>query len=247
MEYRSMTKLFYIFFLFPVLPLFANLESFPEIIDYGNFSSIDKGYYADFEEEAWKLGYYAFNYAPEITPFFALIKKNYSIDTVVETGTFLGGTTVLFSLLFENVITIEINDNYFQNAKEKLKSYSNVYCLQGSSEKVFHAILPNLKDRPILFYLDAHWKENWPLLEELKEISKTHKDNCIVVIDDFKVPNRNDIVYDVYDGIKECSLEYIKHELDQVFSSYQIHYLIPRSKNSKAKFVAIPKVWVKKN
>lgn len=220
------------------------MPQLPQVIDFSKLPTIDQGYYNVCDSNAWNLGYYAFNYAPELAPFFAMLKKEYNIDTVVETGTFRGGTTVLFSLLFDNVHTIEIQDATYQVSKENLKQFSNVYCHLGSSEKVLKTILPNLKNQRILFYLDAHWQSHWPLLEELKEISKTHKDNCIIVIDDFKVPGRPDVPYDYY-GNNECSLKYIKDQIAQVFTAHTFHLVIPKSVNSRAKFVGIPKQWKK--
>jgi hypothetical protein len=102
--------------------------------------------------------------------------------------------------------------------------------------------LPHLKDRRLLFYLDAHWYEYWPLLDEIKIISKSHKDQCILVVDDCQVPGRSDIDYDEYKGIP-CSYEYVKEALDDCFTKYDYHYLIPRDPNRRAKLVAIPKNW----
>ncbi len=184
----------------------------------------------------------AFNSAPELSPFFNFLKKKYHIDTAIETGTFKGSTTTLFARLFDHVHTIEISAPAYQTAKETLKPYENIHCHLGSSEKVLSEILPSVKGKPVLFYLDAHWEEHWPLRQELEEISKTHRDNCIIVVDDIKVPGKKRIPYDKY-GENECSHEYIKTELDKVFSEYTFHYIIPKSVNSRAKFVAIPKKW----
>jgi hypothetical protein len=113
----------------------------------------------------------------------------------------------------------------------------------GDSVSILHSLLPKLIGKPVLFYLDAHGNGAWPLLGEIAEIGKTHKDNCIIVIDDFKVPGRDDIPYDYYKG-NECSYEYIKNQLDEVFTEYAFTYLIPKRLSSRAKFVALPKKWL---
>lgn len=240
-------KTFLSFLLLQSVALYsAQKETLPNI-NYGTLPSVDNGFYSSFNLDVWLLGGYAFNFAPELTTYFALLKRNYKIDTVVETGTFKGGTTVLFSCLFNQVHTIEIEPNTYNNAKKLLSPYSNVQCHFGSSEVVLDNLLPGLKQKPILLYLDAHWNEHWPLLNELEAISKTHKDNCIIVIDDFKVPNRPDIPYDHY-GIHECSYEYIKEALDKVYSSYRLQYVIPRNINSRAKLAIFPASWpIKRN
>ena len=122
------------------------------------------------------LGTYAFNYAPELIPFFALLKRDHNIEVVVETGTFIGGTTVAFSLLFNQVHTIEIVESTFTNSQANLRAFPNVKCHLGSFEIVLKELLPTLQDQRVLFYLDAHWEQHWPLLQELEEISRTHKD-----------------------------------------------------------------------
>lgn len=221
-------------------------QEFPTVIDYEYLPSIEQGYYANFNQYLWQMGGYAFNYAPEITPYFALLKQKYNIDAVVETGTYQGGTTVVFSYLFDEVHTIEIEPNNYNASKERLSPYANVNCHFGSSSEVLKELLPLLKGKRVLFYLDAHWQQYWPLLDELKEISKTHKDQCIIVVDDFKVPGRSDIPYDAY-GSLECSFDYIKNQLKSNFSSYTPHYIIPKSPNCRAKFVAIPQNWANKN
>ena len=186
----------------------------------------------------------AFNHAPELSSFFNYLKAKYHIDTAIETGTYQGSTTALFGRLFDEVHTIEIAEDTYNATKDALKSYANIHCHLGSSEKVLKELLPTVKGKPVLFYLDAHWLDHWPLLEELQEIAKTHKDNCIVVIDDIKVPGKKKFPFDAY-GNHECSHEYVKENLGEVFTDYTFHYILPKSVHSRAKFVAIPKKWQK--
>jgi hypothetical protein len=170
--------------------------------------------------------------------------KQHSLDAAVETGAFRGSTTIVFSSLFDHVYTIEIQEDTHRDVKERLKPFQNVECLCGSSDKVLKDTLPKLKGQRVLFYLDAHWNEHWPLLEELNEISQTHKDNCIIVIDDFKVPGRSDIPYDAY-GPAECSIDYVRDHLNKVYTSYTAYYLVPYQTTSRAKLVCVPNTWSK--
>ena len=184
----------------------------------------------------------AFNEAPEMGLYLAGLAERFDVDTAFETGTSWGFTTIFLAHHFARVFTVEISKDTFPFSIRNLQPYSNVECHLGSSEKVLHQVLPTLAGKPVLFYLDAHWNEHWPLLEELKEISETHKNNCIIVIDDIKVPGRPDIPYDAY-GKDECSYEYIHKELSQVFTEYTCFYLIPKKVPSRSKFVAYPKSW----
>ena len=212
-------------------------EDLPRMVDFSELRPC-----CDFKSTTWKTGQLAFNCAPEVGTFLTYLKKAYQIDTAVETGTFMGNTTVFLSILFDDVYTIEIVEKTYTETASNLKDFSNVQCFLGSSDAVLVNLLPKLEGQRTLFYLDAHWEDHWPLRQELVEISKTHHDNCVIVIDDFKVPGREDIPYDKYKQ-KECSVEYIKNELKLVFSDCEIHYIIPSNPMCRAKFVAWPKNW----
>ena len=196
------------------------------------------------DTQKYGAGRSEFNNAPEIGVFIDSLARDFGIDIAVETGTCLGGTTRFVSSCFKDVHTAEVSNEYFEGAKSNLKDCANVHCHLGSSDRVLKEILPSLKEKRVVFYLDAHWNQYWPLLDELEEIGKTHRDNCIIVIDDFKVPGRGDIEYDRYDP-HECCYRYIKKKLDHVFSGYDYYYVIPKNIASRAKFVAIPKKWPK--
>ncbi len=227
------------FLLLGASSVFSYPTEIPEFIDFGG------EYEAAFYDKAFhtKNTYSCpFNGAIEMATFFEYIQDVYQINTVVETGTFKANTTQFFGELFDTVHTIEVTKDFYDESQEKLARFDNVFCHFGSSPEVLSKILPSLKDERVVFYLDAHWYEDWPLWNELREISKTHKDNCIIVIDDFKVPGRADIPYDSSSSA-ECSYEYVKNQLKKVFTGYTIHYLLPKNPISRAKFVAIPKKW----
>jgi hypothetical protein len=238
-------KMIFCFLFCSHLSIFSDDIALSRIID---LSKLTPSYnaYDDLDQEAYLLGFYAFNTAPDLASVFMYFKKKYNIDVGIETGTFYGSTTACLSLIFDQVHTIEISNYQYNAAKRRLQNLQNVECHLGSSEHVLQQILPTLIDNRIIFYLDAHWNAYWPLLDELETISKTHKDNCIIVIDDFKVPGRNDIAYDAL-GSDECSYEYIKEKLSKVYSGYTYHYLIPKNSFCRAKFIAIPNKWQNNN
>ena len=187
---------------------------------------------------------FAFNTAPEIGAFIEHLAREFSIDTVIETGTFKGCSIAFFSMICKEVHTIEVVEEIYQETKTALQDRSNITFHFGSSDLVMKELLPKLKSKPVLFYLDAHWYDKWPLLQELEEISQTHHDNCMIVIDDFKVPGRKDISYDKYKK-DECSINYMYGKLQKVFSDHVIHFVIPNKLEPRAKFVAYPKRWAK--
>jgi hypothetical protein len=122
--------------------------------------------------------------------FEKLIKK-FKINNIVETGTFMGDTTKEFSKMAENVYTIESNKKFYLRAKKNLIHCTNVRSFLGDSPIILNRILSILRGNT-LFFLDAHWGNHWPILDELKIISKfPHLKNSIIVIHDFYVPGKN--------------------------------------------------------
>lgn len=244
-----MFKVFSILAMLCSTQLFSKPGKFPQFIDFGDLKLQDSYYFDPSQSWTWKLGYTAykegltaFNEAPEIGAFIIALESDYRIDAVVETGTYRGATTQFFAKYFKEVHSVEVSESFYSSAEAIFSSKPHVHCHLGSSETVLKKILPALQSKRILFYLDAHWYSYLPLLEELEEICKTHKDNCIIVIDDFKVPGRSDLVYEKNDHV-ECSYDFIKTKLNEIFTEYTVHYLIPKNPKSNAKFVAIPSKW----
>ena len=101
-----------------------------------------------------------------------LINTDYKI--AIESGTLAGHGASLLSEYFEKVYTIEIDENLFNIAKERLKNNKKVICLHGDSKIVLPKLLDdddiNIQNENIVFWLDAHWsgdssvdweKSNW--------------------------------------------------------------------------------------
>jgi hypothetical protein len=62
------------------------------------------------------------------------ILLTYQVDEIIETGTFNGlGSTSIFAKTGKKVISIESCLNHYQQAKENLKNYPNVFLNYGSS------------------------------------------------------------------------------------------------------------------
>lgn len=216
--------------------IFLISSEIPQFFDFGQLFVSSSHWSNDISYSA------PFNNCPEIGIFIVYLKKRYNINTAIETGTYKGHTSMFLSYLFNSVHTTEINQSEYNDTYKILKNCSNITCHLGSSDKVFQHLLPSLKGERLFFYLDAHWNDFWPLLDEIREIGKTHFNNCIIMIDDFKVPNRPDIEFDKY-GNHECSMEYIQNELNKVYSSYSYHFLIPFNKERRAKLLIIPTNW----
>lgn len=207
-----------------------------------DFEQIKSQFRKHRNDKSWFFGHEAFNHSPELIPFFTLLQKEYNIPVAIETGTYQGNTTVYLARTFNKVYTVELFEAQYNSVKDKLAVFPNVQCYLGDSAQMLNNVLPYLQGQRIFFYLDAHGQSDWPLLGELDAISATHKDNCIVVIDDFKVPGRPDIPYDSYNN-EDCSYEYVRGGLSKIFTEYECCIVIPKVKGWRAKFVAFPKKW----
>lgn len=126
------------------------------------------------------------------------VLSSHSLDHAVwvETGTYLGDTTLSVSKIAKNVISIEPQIELSNFAKKRLKRHKNVKVLNSTSEESIAGILDNLSG-PACFWLDGHYSGDVtykgpdisPILQELAAISTyANKDNPVVVfIDDFRL------------------------------------------------------------
>ena len=103
------------------------------------------------------------------------LKEIFEIDSFVETGTYLGDTTLNAVQIFNEVYTIELSPRLYLDASERLRNWNNVVVHFGSSDQVFRKLLPSIHSRT-LFYLDGHYSghvtakvsSDTPILKELK-------------------------------------------------------------------------------
>lgn len=143
-----------------------------------------------------------------------------SFDAIYETGTFRGVTTAWFANNFEGPIySCEAVRLYFLQAKQNLASFSNVRLTLEDSREFLEKALRQLDiDGNGFIYLDAHWQEDLPLVEEIKVILQSNR-KVVIAIDDFKVPN-DDYAYDDYGPDKVISLDMLGFLNDPNFIFY---------------------------
>ncbi len=121
------------------------------------------------------------------------LQKQYNINIFVETGTYMGGTSVWASDHFKKVITIENSRSIFEKTSNRYKNVENIDFLYGNSKEHLKNIVLSL-DEVAIFWLDAHWSggetyginDECPLIEEIKIINNT-KLNHIILIDDARL------------------------------------------------------------
>ena len=118
---------------------------------------------------------------------------------VVETGTFRGISTEWLAAHCDAPIwSCEVEEIYLLQARRRLAGVKNVILERSDSRSFLRRIVSLLgSDRPSFFYLDAHWKEDLPLREEIGIIFAAQP-RAVVMIDDFRIPEDPGYAWDDY-------------------------------------------------
>jgi len=155
--------------------------------------------------------------------FFDLINQ-FPVKAIIETGTYRGTTTTLFATTPLPVYSVETHPRFYAYSKMRFRHQRNKVHLYNNDSRAFLTMLskdPVVPKEAVFFYLDAHWKDDLPLREEL-EIIFTYWQRPIVMIDDFQVPD-SDYNFDDYGPGKTLNLDY----LQPVITAYNISVFFP--------------------
>jgi len=165
-------------------------------------------------------------------------KQNFGINTLVETGTFLGDTVEFFKSRFKNVISIELADKLAADAKKRFENDSNVTIIHGDSGEILKDIVAENNGR-VLFWLDGHYsseffmgdvfvstakgKKNTPVQEELQLIMGSDIDHVVMIDDARLFTGQNDYptIKQVKQLVKSCKANY------RVTVNNDIIYILP--------------------
>jgi hypothetical protein len=120
--------------------------------------------------------------------------KKLRLETVVETGTYLGDFVAYMAGSAKNVYSIEISNPLFNAAKKRFQRSPGIHLELGDSAIILPRILA-IVDAPSLFWLDAHFsggitlgdENKSPIMDELRiilEHSIRHGFDHLVMIDD---------------------------------------------------------------
>ena len=117
----------------------------------------------------------------------------------IETGTYLGNTTQMLSLMSRKVISIEPEARLFKAAELRFSRDSKIQLVHGASEDELGKILTGLDDsdlKSVCFWLDGHFSagetfqgaEDTPIRKELGFIAQHMNkfDDFLIFIDDFR-------------------------------------------------------------
>ena len=134
--------------------------------------------------------------SPQHIKLEILISNSIPNATWVETGTYLGDTTVVLANNARAVITIEPSERQYELVSKRLRHLKNVKIVNSTSEECIHEILDDLIG-PTCFWLDGHYSGghtfrgslDTPIVAELTSISKYLERNrqVVIFIDDFRL------------------------------------------------------------
>jgi hypothetical protein len=118
-------------------------------------------------------------------------QKKYNYTTLVETGTYLGEMVEAVKKKFDKIISIELGEDLYNNAKNKFKNDKNITIIKGDSGNVLPTVMSKIND-PAIFWLDGHYsagitakgEKECPIFEELNAIFQSKQLNHILLIDD---------------------------------------------------------------
>jgi hypothetical protein len=113
------------------------------------------------------------------------------LDTLVETGTYLGGTIAALRHRFARIYSIELDDALYERARARFARAPNVTLLHGDSADVLPALLSRLRG-PALFWLDGHYSgpgtakghRETPIVEEILAILAHPVPGHVILVDD---------------------------------------------------------------
>ncbi len=144
---------------------------------------------------------------------FTELIRHIDFTAIVETGTFRGTTTEFMQKASGlPVHTVEKNPRTHGYAGWRFRRNPKIVTRCGDSRSFLKSLFrePLFCRKPVFFYLDAHWDDDLPLLEEI-ELIMAHCPRGVVMIDDFKVPGDEGYGYDAYGKGKTVDLKYIAH------------------------------------
>ena len=147
--------------------------------------------------------------------------KSHSCNTLIETGTYYGGMIMSQLNYFERIVSIELAESFYNQAREKFENCKNVELVYGDSGEVLDDVVEKYND-PIAFWLDGHYSGGdtakgtleTPIIKEIEIISNRVKKGVLLIDDarcftgEHDYPNQSDLK------------DYIKNSLP--VSSYEV-------------------------
>lgn len=173
---------------------------------------------------------------------FLNLKEKYKINVAVETGSCLYSSTSWFADNFDRVYTVEINQEFARHGVHKVSHKSNVHVFIADSVNWLASVLPNhiKPEDQCIYFLDAHWGDHCPLIDEILNLSCISQKPPVIVIHDFYTGDES-LGYDTYKN-QPFTWDWIKSSVDvleQKFGVKYSHYFNTESEGARRGLVYI--------
>jgi len=120
--------------------------------------------------------------------------RKFSLDTLIETGTYLGDMVDATRDTFGRIFSIELDDALYERARKKFSKFHYISIVQGDSGEVLPVILADI-EQPCLLWLDGHYsggdtakgRLETPILQELHYILAHDVERHVILIDDARL------------------------------------------------------------
>ncbi len=117
--------------------------------------------------------------------------SRFGLDTLVETGTYMGDMVAALRSDFVRIYSIELDEQLYRFACRRFRGHLRISLLQGDSSVVLPSLLASISS-PCLFWLDGHYSggttaragRNTPIVDELQAIVRHSVRGHVILIDD---------------------------------------------------------------
>lgn len=115
----------------------------------------------------------------------------FSLDILVETGTYLGAMIDATRDTFGRIYSIELDGALYRRARKKYRRFDHISVFNGNSSQVLGDVLAAIRE-PCLFWLDAHHSGvltargelESPIVQEVGQILRHPVVDHVILIDD---------------------------------------------------------------
>lgn len=155
---------------------------------------------------------------------FLRLRDKYNLNVAVETGSCLYSTSKWLGDNFKIVHTIELSEEYSKHGIYKVADMPNVNTHLGDSVMHLKRLCDVLtQNDKVIFFLDAHWGENCPLLAELDVLTNMKLAlPPIIAIHDFYTKDEK-LGWDEYNG-QRFDYTWIQPKVQALEQSFDCRY-----------------------
>jgi hypothetical protein len=115
----------------------------------------------------------------------------FSLKTLIETGTYLGDMVYASRGVFDKIFSIELDDSLYARAVRRFSGFSHITIFHGDSGTLLPGLLDTIQG-PCLFWLDAHYSggitakgvSETPIMQEMQLILGRGSVDDVILIDD---------------------------------------------------------------